>query len=154
MDLKGNVSQEQYDAMVKLKGKHPLNPIGSCFDSCGSQFVFFYKDLRVQGFVDPVLCHGEILATAPGQEGKYIIHAWIEAKSGGRDAVLDMIWGEKMHKREFYHKSQPRKVITYTKDQVVENWLRTDSSGPWDPEFLKLQGKLVKERDEQTQTTA
>lgn len=131
--LKGNVSSEEYAKMVSIKGKEPLNPIGACFDTAAFQMVWGNNE----SFNSMRLCHAVVTASSPGQEGNEIVHAWIECKYRGKDAVLDTTWGEIIPKEEFYRLMKPRKVFSYTKSRTLTLWALNDYPGPWHPQLIE-----------------
>ena len=148
--LRGNVTQEEYEEMVKIKGREPLNPIGSCFDSAAFEVVFGQRGEGSE-FSSKKLVHGLIIANAPGQEGTLIAHAWVEAKLKGEPVVLDTIWGEVYPKHRYYEATKPRCVKTFTRSKAFQLWAMKDHPGPWHPQHVEIQEGLIREREQKQQ---
>ncbi len=137
--LMGNLDEETYKKICKIKGREPLNPIGSCFDSSAFLVVL---DQGITKFTSVNLCHGLIVANIPGQEGREVPHAWVEAKENGQEIVLDAVWGEKIPKDEFYKITKPSMVHSYTKTKALQMWFQHDYPGPWHPRLIERQKEL------------
>lgn len=141
--LRGNVSEENYKRMVEIKGREPVNPVGSCFDSAAFQLVFS----PTSRFTAVKLCHGIIKANAPGSENMEVPHAWIEANDAGQSVVLDPIWGEVIPRDHFYSTFKPYMVHTYSKGRVTTLWAMHDHPGPWHPKLIEKMKVLNGKKD-------
>lgn len=139
MKPKANVEE----AIRRMGGIKPINPIGLCFDSSAYQIVFGKMKLP-----NLKLCHGIGIANMPGQEGRLIAHAWLECfyPPKNQRMALDTTWGVATPIEQYRRDLQIKKVISYTKEEALALWQRTDMPGPWDPEIQAVcDGKLTKE---------
>ena len=105
---------------------------GQCFDAAGLTMVNFPRRAK--------LCHGLGIANAPGEEGNVIKHAWIEMDG----LAYDCVWGVTQSAEAYRNNLQISYVVEYTQAEMWENWLRTDTPGPWDAKIASSGIIMVK----------
>lgn len=125
-----------------LAGGLPANPIGSCFDSTGFQFVNAIKQIS-EGVPNPPTelraVHGIGIANMPGQEGLLMAHAWLEFRAPtGEALVLDCLWNTVVLREKYHSDFKVRFCVKYTFEEFMGLWTATDYPGPWHPKLLKL----------------
>lgn len=130
-----NVTEEQVREAVKAMGCEPVNPIGTCFDSTGITFI---QDCSGPRKSNERLCHGIGIANMPGQEGREMIHAWIEFDHREQRFAFDTTWG-KAHPAEKYREDlRCNYVVEYTYEETLALWKKHDMPGPWDPKIVAV----------------
>ncbi len=113
----------------------PLNPIGRCFDST-AHLALFDKSLPLE----ITICHGIGVSTMPGEEGKTIMHSWIEDAKG---FAYDTTWGAKIKAKYYKKKLKINYMVRYRFREFVLLWGKEQHPGPWD-EKIKAVGETMK----------
>lgn len=132
------VSQELYDRIVKLAGKEPVNPLGTCFDSVGNQLIEIGVTHHVKNYK---ICHGIGTSNMLGQEGLAIAHAWIEYDliSKNRRIAMDTTWGDLVYADIYRKDLKIEHVVEYTAKEFLRKWVEFNYPGPWDYKIVELQ---------------
>lgn len=126
---------QNIEAAIKIMGKEPVNPIGSCFDSAFMQFLFAES---ADKYPKRKLCHGIGIASLPGSTGKEMAHAWIEFD----EYALDTTWMLMIPIEKYRSDLQLRHVVEYTPAEALFLGKTSDRSGPWDPKILEISNKF------------
>lgn len=110
-------------------GPEPINPYGMCFDIVGHHAVYWALH---EGETDFKVCHGIGIANRPGEEGRTIAHAWLEALNKS----YDVVWGVWVPKQKYRADLKARDVREYGWEEFYATWRQYDYPGPWDHKVI------------------
>ncbi len=111
---------------LKVNGRSPVNPMGSCFDATAQNFLL-NSDIPTA-----VICHGVGTANAPGQEGVKIAHAWVELYRKRELYVIDCIWMVAIPYDKYYEDLKIEYVVRYGREEFLKLWQEKGFPGPYD----------------------
>jgi hypothetical protein len=117
---------------IEQMGREPINPVGSCFESSA-----FHLMIAEEIPKDTILCHGIGVSNFPGEEGAEIGHAWLEHEG----KAYDTTWGLSTEADHYRENLKLSYVVTYTRKQAMDNWVRFDYPGPWDEKIKAITEK-------------
>jgi len=104
----------------------PINPVGECFDSVAFQVMSGRTKITK-------ICHGIGIATAPGQEGQTMKHAWLEDDTH----AFDTTYGFKLRKDQYRKDLSISYCVEYTPPEFMALWMKHDYPGPWDQTIIE-----------------
>lgn len=148
--MEHNISEKDLkEAVMKMEGRTPINPIGQCFES--ALFAYYYlRQAEIEGDVSEVtLIHAEGVANMPGQAGKPIVHAWVRFRNKTITELVafEPTWGIYTTHAKILTDLQVKYVKEYTYEDIKHEITKDNNIdiGPWDQHILSLAEKKKSE---------
>ncbi len=127
-------SKETIEAAIKINGREPVHPLGTCFQSALK--VFFKTDFEQNKWEDVKLCHGIITTNMPHSVPEKSGHAWIEFTHQGTRYALDVIWMICLEVDIHIEQLRLEYRVEYTRDEVIKNMIDSDENSCWDEKII------------------
>lgn len=144
--MEHNISDKNLkEAVLKMGGLTPMNPIGQCFESALHAYYASRKYELKGNIKDLALVHGIGIANMPGQEGKTIAHAWITYFASDDPEVLrayEPTWGVVTTDAKILKDLNVKYARAYDYEQIKYEITKNNNIdiGPWDPKVLAVLG--------------
>ena len=144
--MEHNISDDNLkEAVLKMGGLEPMNPIGQCFESALHAY-YKTRQYELSGQIkDLALVHGIGIANMPGQVGKTIAHAWITYFASDDLETLrafEPTWGVLTTHAKILQDLKVKYAKAYDYEQIKYEITKNNNIdiGPWDSKVLAVLG--------------
>ena len=144
--MEHNISDDNLkEAVLKMGGLEPMNPIGQCFESALHAY-YKTRQYELSGQIkDLALVHGIGIANMPGQVGKTIAHAWITYFASDDLETLrafEPTWGVLTTHAKILTDLKVKYAKAYSYEEIKSEITKNNNIdiGPWDPKVLAVLG--------------
>ncbi len=138
MKHSSHIKPKSINEAIERMGRHPINPIGHCFDSVAAHVLAHPLPIPANSKVIHGIAWVNLGQDVPVQTA----HAWIEWPSGqGWNVAFDTTWGLKMKAVKYRKDLNVERALEYSLDTFVSMYKIHKSAGPWDPQIKLFAAK-------------